>query len=139
MKLSVGKVKKKLDYPRNIYRFQLEAMQGDADGENYNNYDFNLTVDGDIPIEVEEVITMFRDFMNLDHNYQCHQLEDVRECLTKMYPKYNKKKIQELADAFTEMCGYDITCEGRIAHPRYMRFSYFDEKGDEYEVNVEGL
>jgi hypothetical protein len=38
-----------------------------------------------------------------------------------------------------EMAGYDITCEGRIAFPRYMRFSYFDAKGDEYNASIEGI
>jgi hypothetical protein len=99
MKFIIGKLKKKIDYPRNMYRFELESMQGDADGENHYNYDFNLTKDGDIPVKAQEVITMFKKWMAIDWNTRCDLVDDLKEGFINKIFK-GKKKREEMYDTF---------------------------------------
>lgn len=120
--------------PKNTYRFSLEVMFGDADGEATNSFDRKD------PAEFLPVIQALQKYSDLEWNEQC-DVQDSEAWATLLgfdeEPEWNSKDPAHKAfHTLMDMIPGDPCCDGQyMGAPRDWWISYFDADGNEHECS----
>lgn len=119
------------DAPKNVYRFSLEVMFGDADGEATNSFD---AVD---PAEFVPYIQMLEKYAALDWNSQCG-IEGPRswaKLLGIEVPDWSDESPEaQVFHGLMDLIPGDPCSDYQYqGSPQYWWISYFDEAGAEHE------
>lgn len=118
--------------PKCVYRFSLEVMFGDADGEATNSFDRAN------PEEFVPVIQALQKYTELGWNAQC-DIQDSEAWATLLgfeeEPDWNSNDPEhEAYHTLMDMIPGDPCCDGQyMGSPRYWWISYFDADGNEHE------
>lgn len=120
------------DAPKNKYRFSLEVMFGDADGEETNSFDRAN------PEEFVPVIQMLEKYAALGWNAQCSvQESEAWASLLGFDEEPDWQSTEPEAEAFhllMDLIPGDPCCDGQYqGSPQNWWISYFDENGNEHE------
>lgn len=120
--------------PKNTYRFSLEVMFGDADGEATNSFDRKD------PTEFLPVIQALQKYSALEWNQQC----DVQDSSAwsellgfDEEPSWNSNDpAHEAFHTLMDLIPGDPCCDGQyMGAPRSWWISYFDANGNEHECS----
>lgn len=117
--------------PTNVWRFEVSQMSGDANAYNHESFDikdeaeataFAVLLDcirktqaygyGKTTKEVEAQL-----LANIPHDVLTTALDDC-----------------DLRDLISDICGYDVTCEGYLASLDSFKIFWFDADGIQYYV-----
>lgn len=118
--------------PKNMYRFSLKVMFGDADGDAINSFT------RENPEDFVPVILLLEKYAALDWNTQCDINESDAWAKMLGYDKppswtANDPK-SEAFNTLMDLIPGDPCCDGQYqGSPQEWWISYFDQNGDEHE------
>lgn len=118
--------------PKNEWHVELQQMSGDADaydtgGAIFKNYD-----------DMIEYLTVALEIEKIQNDGEGRQVEDVETELKLVLNPELFKRVQD-TDYVSEICGYDVTCEGCLASVEGIEVFWYDTAGVKYECDIEQL
>jgi len=118
------------DNPRNIYRLHVVGMSGDADHYETNTRDFK-NIDHMLPTFHMMVrgfqLARFRDKKALEI-----AIEMEGERLADEFCDYKPYAM----DIYSELVGYDVTCDDKLCMPDRMYITWFNDLGIEHKISI---
>lgn len=129
--VKIGKYIKEPARPKNVWAVEHQQMSGDADA--YNDYSKGFS-DYD---EMITYLTILLAIVKIQSNGYGTNVAYVEKELKKVLtPELYAKEIEK-SDFVSEVCGYDVTCQGCLAAAQDPDVFWYDADGVKYECNIE--